>query len=358
MREIQPISGPCVWHGREMANSPRWRRRLGNAQLAEIDLAVRQARARGLGWQTMTADDFPLPSFSALAEEIRGELEDGSGIVLLQGLDPSPYSLGELRLLYAAIARQIGTFVYSNRAGEIMREIRDVGRDGGRAAVQRYGALSEGEGAFLSSYARTLSNGALRFHTDRCDVVALFCVRQAARGGLSQLCSSPAVHNAMLERRPDLCVALYEDLWRSRFGEEDATNQSAYPLAVWGVRDGKFTSHYSRTYIEAAQRQPESEVPRVNDRQRQALDLLATLTEELCFEMSFATGDIQFVNNHVIYHARSAFEDDDQGHDRLLFRLWLSMPNSRALPAGHEVLWRAIEARALRGGIGQSGVPV
>src|SRR5437764_10337824 len=323
MREIQPISAQCVWHGREMANSPRWRRRLGDAQLAEIDLAVRQARARGLGWQNMTADDFPLPSFSALAEEIRAELEDGSGIVLLQGLDPSPYSLGELSLLYAAISRQIGTFVYSNRAGEIMREIRDVGRDGGRAAVQRYGALPESEGAFLSSYARTLSNGALRFHTDRCDVVALFCVRQPARGRLSQLCSSPAVHNAMLERRPDLCAALYQDLWRSRFGEEDATNQSAYPLPVWGVRDGKFTS-----------------------------------AEELCFEMSFAPGDIQFVNNHVIYHARSTFEDDDQGHDRLLMRLWLSMPNSRTLPVGHEVLWRAVEAGALRGGIGQSGVPV
>jgi hypothetical protein len=136
----------------------------------------------------------------------------------------------------------------------------------------------------------------------------------------------------MLERRPDLCAALYEHLWRSRFGEEDATNNSAYPLPVWGVRDGKFTSHYSRTYIEAAQRRPEGEVPRVSD--------------------------IQFVNNHVIYHARSAFEDDDEGHDRLLLRLWLSMPNSRLLPAGHEVLWRAIEAGALRGGIGQSGVPV
>ena len=31
--------------------------------------------------------------------------------------------------------------------------------------------------------------------------------------------------------------------------------------------------------------------------------------------MSFAPGDIQFVNNHVIYHARSAFEDGDEGHD-------------------------------------------
>jgi hypothetical protein len=358
MREIQPISGACVWHGREMTNSPRWRRRLGDGQLAEIDRAVRQASARGLGWQTMTADDFPLPSCAALAEDIRTELEDGSGIVLLQGLDPSRYSLYELRLLYPAIARQVGTLVYSNRAGEVMRDIGDVGRDGWVSAVQRYGALPEGEGAFLSSYARTLSNGSLRFHTDRCDVVALICVRQAACGGLSQLRSSPAVHNAMLERRPELCAALYEDLWRSRFGEEDATNKSAYPLPVWGVRDGKFTSHYSRTYVEAAQRRPETEVPRVSDRQWQALDLLAKLAEELCFEMSFAPGDIQYVNNHVIYHARSAFEDDDEGHDRLLLRLWLPMPNSRALPAGHEVLWRAVEAGALRGGIGQSGVPV
>jgi hypothetical protein len=36
MREIQPIS---VWHGRKMASSSRWRRRLSDAQLAEIDRA-------------------------------------------------------------------------------------------------------------------------------------------------------------------------------------------------------------------------------------------------------------------------------------------------------------------------------
>jgi len=75
--------------------------------------------------------------------------------------------------------------------------------------------------------------------------------------------------------------------------------------------------------------------------------------------MNFAPGDIQFVNNHVIYHARTAFEDAAaQGADRLLYRLWLAMPNSRPLPQGHEVLWRSIEPGALRGGIAQTGVPV
>jgi hypothetical protein len=351
MRDIRPINGACVWHGGEMAESPRWQRRLSPAQLAEIDAALAAVAARGLGWDEMTREDFPLPSFAPLADDIRAELEEGSGILLLRGIEPGRYTQQQQKILYAGLCRHIGTLVYSNRAGEIMREIRDVGRDAG----QRYGALPDpgASGAFLSSYARTLTNQQLRFHTDRCDVVGLFRIRQALRGGVSKLCSSPAVHNAMLARRPQLCAALYEPLWRSRFGEEDATDDSSYPLPVWGVRGGKFTSHYSRTFIEAAQRRPE--VPRLPAEQAEALDLLHDLAEELCFEMSFAPGDIQFVNNHVIYHARTAFEDDPaQGADRLLLRLWMAVPNSRALPDDHAVLWRNVEAGAMRGGIGQT----
>jgi hypothetical protein len=71
--------------------------------------------------------------------------------------------------------------------------------------------------------------------------------------------------------------------------------------------------------------------------------------------MTLEPGDIQLLNNHVIYHGRTPYEDvDDPDGDRLLYRLWLSMPNSRALPPGFEVLWGSIEAGALRGGIAQA----
>ena len=350
MGEIRPITGANVWRGSEMARSARWRRDLDAAQLAEIDAALRGARARGLTWEDARAGDFPLPGLARLIDDIREELENGSGLLLLRGIEVDRYDLDELRLIYAGLSRQLGTLVYSNRGGEIMREIRDVGADVGK----RYGELSDGgERRFLSSYSRTLSNGSLRYHTDRCDVVALFCIRQAMKGGLSQLCSSPAVHNAMLERRPDLCAALYEPVWRSRFGEEDEGDTLGYALPVWDQRDGKFTSHYSRTFVEAGQRR--TDTPRVSPAQWEALDMLSEIADELSFEMRFAPGDIQFVNNHVIYHARSAFEDDaGAGRDRLLLRLWLAMPNSRALPAGHEVLWGSVAAGALRGGIGQT----
>nr|MCS5605249.1 TauD/TfdA family dioxygenase [Alphaproteobacteria bacterium] len=88
----------------------------------------------------------------------------------------------------------------------------------------------------------------------------------------------------------------------------------------------------------------------------QALDLLAELADEFCFEMTMQPGDMQFINNHVIYHARTAYRDHiDAGLDRrrLLYRLWLAMPNSRALPVDHAVLWRDVDAGSLRGGIAQ-----
>lgn len=349
MQQILPIAGANVWHGKDIAESGRWRRQLSPAQLAEINAAMVAARARGVTWEDASPANFPLPGLAPLFDDIRDELENGSGLLMLRGIEVDRYDLAELRLLYAGLARHVGSTVYSNRGGEIMRDIRDVGADVGK----RYGELQSKDGAFLSSYSRTLSNGSLRYHTDRCDVVTLFCIRQAMNGGLSRLCSSPAVHNAMLERRPDLCAALYDDVWRSRFGEEDEGDSLGYPLPVWGQRDGKFTSHYSRTFVEAGQRR--AEAPRVSGAQWQALDLLSDLADELAFEMRFTPGDIQFVNNHVIYHARTPFEDDaGTGQDRLLLRLWLSMPNSRALPRGHDVLWGSVAAGARRGGIGQT----
>jgi hypothetical protein len=63
---------------------------------------------------------------------------------------------------------------------------------------------------------------------------------------------------------------------------------------------------------------------------------------------------LYFLNNHVVYHARTAFTDGAaERQHRLLYRLWLAMPNSRTLPEGHEVLWGTTAAGALRGGIGQ-----
>lgn len=200
---------------------------------------------------------------------------------------------------------------------------------------------------------RSRPTGPLRFHPDRADVVALLCLGQAHSGGVSKLASSVNVHNQMLERHPHLLGLLHRVIYRSRLGEEHGGEKMVYPLPVFGVRDEKFSSHYSRTFVEAAQKL--DGVPRMSEKQWEALDLLAQLAEESCFEMTLERGDMQFINNHVVYHARTAFEDaEPAGRRRRLYRLWLCPPTNRALPLGHEVLWRNIDAGSLRGGIAQA----
>ena len=97
-------------------------------------------------------------------------------------------------------------------------------------------------------------------------------------------------------------------------------------------------------------------MPRLRDTQNEALDLLNEAATELSYEMKMQPGDIQLLNNHVVYHARDPFEDDvANGRKRLLLRLWLAMPNSRRLPDDYEVLFGATEKGALRGGIWPPG---
>lgn len=349
----QKLTGRHVWLGQDMVQSPRWQRHFSPQLIEEIDRALRQVKLRGQKWSALTAQDFPLPSIAGLVADVQYELENGSGMVKLSGLPVARYSEDELRQIYFGLGCHFGQPVFQNRSGELMRAIRDESA-GGTDIGKKYGQV-EGKGdgkPFLSSYARTLSNGQLRFHTDRTDVVALLCVRQARKGGVSKIVSTAAVHNAILERRPDLLEVLYQDFWRSRLGEESDDVATVYPLPIFGLREGKLTSHFSLTYIEAAELVPG--VPKLTPLQREAIDVLMATMQELCFEMTFVPGDIQFLNSHVTYHGRTPFEDDAAtGHDRLLLRLWLSMPNNRPLPEGHEVLWRDIEAGVYRGGIAQ-----
>lgn len=342
-----PISGPYAWTGTEAAANTDWTRRIDGSEIAAIEAGIRRFDAVGLSWQKATRDNLPLDGLASLVDHIRAELENGAGLFRLRGVPVGRFSVDQLKAFYLSFGDHVGIPVSQTLEGLRLMDIEDEG-----AKSKTYGLIDTGGGdeGFRSSRARAFSSGGLRFHTDRCDVVSLLCVRQASSGGHSKIASAVAIHNAMLERRPDLLEQLFTAYPRSRFGEEVNDATAHYMLPVFALRDGKFTTHYSRTYIEAAQTNPQ--VPRLRPEQDQALDLLAELANELCYEMTLQPGDIQLLNNHVIYHARDPYEDDaPSGKRRLLMRLWLAMPNSRPLPESYGVLFGDIEPGAIRGGI-------
>ena len=313
------VEGPSAWIGSDMRKrEAEWSYRLSAAEVAEIEAAVGHVRACGLDIAEIRREDFPLPTLGPVLDRIRGEVIDGRGFALLRGLSVEDRPIAESATAYWGIGSYFGSARSQNAKGHLLGHVYDLGQ--GLSATNPH----------LRSYATAERQN---FHIDRCDVVALLCLRRAKSGGLSTIVSSMAVHNAMAERRPDLLERLYRPFPVDRRGEVPEGKAPFYEAPVFNAYEGRVSVLYSRLHIGSAQRFPEAR--RLTPEDIEALDLLAQLADdpELRLNMNFMPGDIQFLHNHTILHARSAYEDwPDAERKRHLLRLWLAPPGARPLP--------------------------
>jgi hypothetical protein len=141
------------------------------------------------------------------------------------------------------------------------------------------------------------------------------------------------VHNVMAARRPDLLERLYQPFPVDRRGEVPEGKAPFYEAPVFNEYAGTLSVLYSRLHIGSSQRFPEAR--RLTAEDVEALDMFAELAgdPELRLDMSFMPGDIQFLHNHTILHARTGYEDwPEAERKRHLLRLWLAPPAARPLP--------------------------
>jgi len=66
-------------------------------------------------------------------------------------------------------------------------------------------------------------------------------------------------------------------------------------------------------------------IPPITEAQAEALDALHYLAGKFSLTLDFQKGDVQYVNNLSIFHARDGFTDE-LGKERDLLRLWLRDP--------------------------------
>ncbi len=317
------IEGPSAWTGAEMRRrEAEWTYRLAPAEVAEIEAAVGAVRARGLDLADIRHEDFPLPRLGPVLDRLRGEVLDGRGFVMLRGMPVEDRPLAESATAYWGVGAYFGKARSQNGKGHLLGHVYDLGQ--GLSATNPN----------LRSYATAEGQ---KFHIDRCDVVALLCLRRAKSGGLSTIVSSMAVHNEMARRRPDLLERLYRPFPTDRRGEVPEGKGPFYEAPVFNEHDGPKGQYlsvlYSRLHIGSAQRFPEAR--RLTPEDIEALDMLGELAAdpELRLDMNFTPGDIQFLHNHTILHARSAYEDwPEVERKRHLLRLWLCPPDARPLP--------------------------
>jgi alpha-ketoglutarate-dependent taurine dioxygenase len=153
------------------------------------------------------------------------------------------------------------------------------------------------------------------------------CLGEAAEGGLSVLASAGAAHNAVLAERPDLYEILAQGFRHHRRGEHAPGEPPVSdPIPVFSFHDGLMHCVYDRNQsLWAADAGVE-----IAPRQIEAMDCLdAVLARpELQLHLEMQLGDIQYVNNFTILHARTAYRDGP-GKKRHLLRLWLDPFESR-----------------------------
>jgi hypothetical protein len=312
------IEGPSVWFGPDMRErEAEWSYRLSPREVAEIEAALKSVQARGLDIADIRRQDFPLPTLGPVLDRIRGDVLEGRGFALLRGVPVEDRPIDESAAIYWGIGSHFGSARSQNAKGHLLGHVYDLGGSSATDPNTRSYATSERQ----------------NFHIDRCDVVALLCLRRAKSGGLSAIVSSMTVHNVMAERRPDLLERLYQPFPVDRRGEVPEGKAPFYEAPIFNEHAGQISVLYSRLHIGSSQRFPEAR--RLSAEDIEALDMFADLAgdQELRLDMAFMPGDIQLLHNHTILHARTGYEDwPELERKRHLLRLWLSPPGARPLP--------------------------
>ena len=324
-----------AWTAASLAADRGWTFTLDDRARRDLIGAVRRVADPDRPLFDYTHEEFDLGAALPVLRAAFAEQRDGTGVALVRGLPREGVTAEEFRLLTWAIGLHFGVARPQGKASQYLSAVRDEGTDYRSPTGRGYS-----------------SNAALDFHVDGCDVVALACYNVARSGGQSLFTSSVSAHNVLLAERPDLLALLYEPLCYSRQGEQAPGEGPFLRCPVYGVEGGLLFGRWNRNRVESAQRL--EGVPPLTPEQREALDALDALLRraDLMAEMWLAPGDLQLMNNHVVLHSRTRFEDwEEPARKRLLWRLWLAPPDSRRLPEPWVEPFKSVEPGTVRGGI-------
>ena len=328
-----PVEHPGTWRGKELFHRTDWQIELSPDDIAELDSALRATE--DLPLESIAPDNFPLPSLGSKLAAIQDSLENGSGCTLLRGLPADDYNESQARRLFWGISRHIGTPVSQSPQGERIFSVRNAGYEPGDPRLRGPN-----------------SSNRLSFHSDRCDVIGFLCWRQARSGGENELVHSIALHNEIHRLRADLLAELHQPYYYKRHTVDLGNQHPWCRQPIFSIHDGHFACNLLRVLIDRAHALPE--LPDPTPAQLEALDFIeaTAASNDLHVRIRLERGDLLFCNNFTTLHRRTAYQDHDSPElHRHLFRIWLSVPNSRPLHPLFKDNYGATGPGDLRGGM-------
>jgi hypothetical protein len=305
---MQPVVDPAVWSPDDLRDVDSWSYMMTARDADELAAGVAEVRRSGVPLVEITREDFPLQGFADVLADVRRELNDGRGIVMLRNFPTDRLDREGNAIAYLGLGAYLGKTMSQNKYGHVLGHVKDLGGDYADPHTRGYMTRAE-----------------MRFHTDACDYVGLLCLNGSKSGGASRIASSVTVYNRILARRPDLAKVLTEDFYRSNSGETNPGGPAFFKQPMFSFHEGYFSATGAGAVIDKAQQLPG--VPKFTNAQKEAIEVYRATVEECALDIDFRPGDIQFLNNFVMLHTRREYEDwAEPARKRHLLRLWLSDP--------------------------------
>jgi len=330
-RMYEPINEPCAWLGSELQDEKSWLTQLTSRNLEEIEAALQNVKARNLKMEEISPSDFAIPSLESTLKHIGEDLENGRGFSLIRGLPVQRWGTEDSALVYWGLSTHIGTPVSQNHKGDLLVPVRDAGLSASDLNVRG-----------------PQTSAKLYYHSDFADIVGLLCMHPAKEGGVSRICSSISIYNALAESgRTDLIDAFYDGYYFDRKGEQapDVAAVSDHPIPMLSWHDDRLSFRYVPGWAESAVKRTGKAWRQV---QREAIDEVNRLSNLPLFylDMNFQPGDIQFLNNYCVLHSRTAFVDfPEPERKRFLQRIWLRAHRGRDLANDFDHLFGTASTR-------------
>lgn len=302
------ITHPAAWTPESIGGKAGFARRLDDAQLTAIEALIAKTRDRPP--QAVDRAAFDHPAINRLADEIRAEVMDGKGAVVVQGIAPDRFSVEDMERAFWGLGTHLGVAAVQSRSGDRLGRVEYDEND---PVARGYRSQSE-----------------LTMHTDSYEIVGLNCVQKAAVGGYSAIVSALSIHNEMLRTRPELLAPLYEGFYMA-IPEARDTKQplTEVKIPVFCDVGGRVSCMYAGSFYRGAAERLGAPLP---DGLSDALDLFYELanSDRLACRFMLEPGEMMLWHNFTVLHSRTEFQNDAD-HKRLLLRLWLDVPGGRAV---------------------------
>lgn len=296
---------PSAWYGSTLraeleAGAAPWCYQLADVDRAELKFAVDHAPER---LEHISRENFHLPKLASRIVRWRQQLSAGLGVQIIKGL-PIDQPDDWTRRMFWGLGHHLGEPGAQNPQQELLGNVKDYAEQD--SSVRLY---------------RTAHN--INLHCDAAEVVGLFCLQTAVRGGHSRIVSTVTLFNELQRAHPEWVPHLFQSFKLDKRGE-GAEGSLPYSEIKPSCFDGEtLRTFYHSDYMRSVQRHEGVEL---SAEQLAILDFYDErgADPDVYLDMWLEPGDIQLLSNHTIAHGRTAYEDG-ANQQRQLLRLWLSL---------------------------------